>query len=88
MIELGAQPVIHAVALGAVGGELKLNVVQRSGLVVLGMAAVTIGGHGGVVTQRTIFVTGVALDGGMRTEQWETIIVILDLLRLDDPALY
>ena len=66
VIELCPQPVIHAMALSAVGWELKLRVIRLRALEFIRMAAVAVGGHGGVVTQRTIFMTGVALDGGMR----------------------
>jgi hypothetical protein len=67
VIELGTKPVIHAVALGAVGWELKLPMVRLGSLKFFGVAAVTFGGHGRVITQSTILMTGIALDGGVRT---------------------
>ena len=50
------------------------------------MAAVAVRGHGGVVTQRTILVTFVAGDGGVRSNQREAPVVLLDLCRLNLPA--
>jgi hypothetical protein len=74
------------VALGAVGRELKLRVVRLSGLELFGVATVTISGHGGVVTQPTILMAGIAFDGGVRAQQRKAVVVILDLLRLNLPA--
>lgn len=66
VIKLGSQPVVHAVALGAVSRELELGVIRLGGLKVLGMATVAVGRHGGVVTQRTIPMTLVAFDRSVR----------------------
>jgi len=75
-------------ALGAIRRKFELRMVRLRGLKFFRMAAVTLGGHGGVVTQRTIFVTRVALHGRMGPEQREAIVVILDLLCLDFPAFH
>ena len=50
------------------------------------MAAVAVRGHGGVITQRTILVTFVARNSGMRSNQREAPVVLLDLCRLNLPA--
>jgi hypothetical protein len=60
--------------------------IRLRGLKFLGVTAVAIGGHSGVVTQSTVLMTGVALDGGMRAQQRKAIVVVLNLLRLNLPA--
>ena len=86
VIELCAQPVIHPVTLRAISRELKLRVIRLRRLKLVRVAAIAIGRHGGVVTQRTILVTGVTFDGGVRAHQREPVVMLLDLLRLHGPA--
>ncbi len=75
-------------ALRTVGRELELRMIGLCSLKVARMAAVAVGRHGGVITQRTILVAGVTVHCGMRAQQWEPIVVLLDLLRLHAPAPY
>jgi len=52
------------------------------------MAAIAIGRHGGEFAQRAILVACVAIHRRMRSQQREPVVMLLDLLDLDVPALH
>ena len=81
VIELRAEPVVSAVA--TVAGQRKLGGgvigIDRR-LVIRGVAGVAVRGHGLELAVGRAFVTGVTIDGRMRTGEWEAIVVLLNLL--------
>ena len=88
MVELGAHPVVHAVALRTGRRKVQRHMARSRGLEFLGVAAVAIGRHRGEVAQRAVLMAGIAIDRGVRSQQREAVVMLLDLLDLDVPALY
>ena len=68
VIEFHAEPRVHVMALLACGREPSRRVVGAGGLLeVLGVAGITLGRHGVVVTQSAILVAAITIQGGVRT---------------------
>jgi hypothetical protein len=90
MIELGAQPGVHAgVAHLAVGGELQRHVGGVGGLLVGSqVAAGALGRQALELAGGRALVAVIALQDGVRAQQGEAVLVLLDLLRRDLPALH
>src|SRR5215471_10635110 len=87
VIKLGVQPVIHAVAGFAQGGELRGDVIGIGGLGKVGLVArVARSRHGLELAIGAILVAGIAVHGGVSTHQREAIVVILDILIGDLPS--
>lgn len=88
VIELGPEPVVHAVALLAAGRETAADVTGFGGLKVLRMARIALRrkplelAYGGALVARS------TIQGRMRTHQGKAILVLVDLLHRDLPSLY
>lgn len=87
VIEFRVQPVVETVALGAIGRELAGHVVRIAGFAEIGrVAAVAICRRRAEVAQRSILVTGVALNRSMSAQQRKPVLVILNCLHRNFPA--
>ena len=89
VVEAGAEPGIHPVALLARGGKSRLHVIGRRGrLVALGVAGVAIGGQTDELPRCRAFVAGIAVEHGMRAHQRKAVLVVLNRLDGNVPALH
>jgi hypothetical protein len=88
VVEIRVQPIVKAVAVLATDRELAGYVIRIRGLlVVLGVAGIALrreplklpGGRTGVA--------GITIERRMRPQQWKAILVLVDLLGPDSPAL-
>ena len=87
VVEFSVQPVVKAVALRAIGRELAGRMVGIAGLIKVGcVAAVAIRRCRAEVAQRSVLMTGLALDRGMSAQKREAVLVILDRLYRNLPA--
>jgi hypothetical protein len=88
VIELGIQPGIHAMALLAGGRKLGGHVVRIRGLLKsLRVAGVALGGQTLELADCGAFMAGITLQGGVRTDQGEPVLVVLYGLDGNIPAL-
>ena len=89
VVKLGAQPGVGAVALLARGGETAGYVIGASGLlVIVRVARVTLGWQSLELPRCGILVAGSTVQRGVRADQRKTILVLVDLLHRDLPALH
>ena len=89
VIELGIQPRIHSVALLASGRELGGDVIRIRGfLVALGVARIALSRQPLELTNRGALMAGITLQGGVRSDQRKTILVVLDGLDRDVPTFH
>lgn len=89
VIEADAVPVVHVVALLAGSGKGCSNVAGTGRLlVILGVATVTLGGQALVLSSRCTFVARFAVERGMSTNKWETVLMLLYLAEGDIPSLH
>ena len=58
----------------------------RGLLEILRMARVTLGRHGGVVAERAVLMAGITVEGGVRPHQGKPVIVVLNRLGGNVPA--
>ena len=87
VIELRIQPVVGAVASLTSHRELARHVIRIRGAQEVGlMAGVALRRHRLEVAICPTLVTGIAVDGGVRSGEREPIIVVLNLLHCDCPA--
>lgn len=88
VVELGPEPVVHAVALLAAGRETTAHVTGFGGLKVLRVARITLRreslelAHGGALVARS------TIQGRMRTHQGKAVLVLINLLHRNLPSLY
>lgn len=88
VIELGPEPVVHAVALLAASRETAADVTGFSGLKILRVARIALGREPLELPHRGALVARSTIQGRMRTHQGKAILVLVDLLYGDLPSLY
>ncbi len=88
VVELGPEPVVHAVALLAAGRKTAADVVRFGGLKVLRMARIALRWKSLELAHRGALVARSTIQGRMRTHQGKAILVLVDLLYGDLPSLY
>ena len=82
VIKFSVQPIVSTMARLTVAGELGSNVIRVGGRLKLFEVAGRAGrGHGLKLAVRQTFVASIAIDGGMRSREWEAIVVLLYLLQ-------
>lgn len=87
MVELCPAPRIHAMARLAVGRKLCRRVIQDPrGLVISQMARDTVGPQAGKLPDRRALVAGLAVYGGVRSDQGKPVLVARHGLHRDTPA--
>lgn len=89
VVKIHVEPRVHVVALLARRRESRSH-VARSGrlLEILRMAGVTLRRHRGVITQGPILVAGIAVQRRVRSHQGEAVVVILNSLYRNVPAVH
>ena len=89
VIKLCIEPVVRAVAAFAGGGKAGGHVVWVGRLLeIRSVAGVARRGHGLELTVGRALVAGVAIYGRVRSRQWKSIVMLLDLLNRNLPAPY
>jgi hypothetical protein len=89
MIKFGVQPVVGAVTTFARSRELCADVAGiRRRLKIIHVARSASRRHRFKLAVGRALVARVAIDSRMRTGQWKTIIVLLDLLSRHSPSAY
>ncbi len=88
MIHLYTGPAVHPVALLAVGGEARGDVVRLRILVILRVAGDAICRQPEVLASGRSLVTGLTVHCGMSSEEREAVGVLLDRLDVDLPSFY
>ena len=91
MVKLRAHPVVHRVALFAAGGQVQLHVIKTGGPgidEISLMARVACGRETLELPDSRILVARITIQRRMRTDQRETVDVLIDLLNRDIPAFH
>lgn len=89
MVKLGARPAVEAMALFAGGGKAAGHVTGTGGrLVLLGVAGITLGRQTLKLSGGRPLVTCGAIEGRVGAQQRKAVLVLVDLLRRNLPALY
>jgi len=88
VVELGSQPIVHAMALLAAGWKTAADVAGLGGLKVLRVTRIALCRESLELTHRRARVARGTIQGRMRTHQGKAILVLVDLLHRDLPSLY
>ena len=87
VVKVHVEPRVHVVTLLARRRESRCHVARaRRLLEILRMAGVTLRRHRGVITQGPILVAGIAVQRRVRSHQGEAVVVVLDRLYRNIPA--
>lgn len=88
VIELGSEPIVHAMALFAAGWKTSADVAGLGGLKGLRVARIALRGESLELTHSRALVARGTIQGRMRTHQGEAVLVLVNLLHRDLPSLY
>ena len=89
VVKLCPEPGIHGVALFAGGGKACRDVTGDGGfLVILRMARITLSGESLKLSHRSSLVAGITIQSSVRADQRKTVLMIVDLLYGNLPALH
>lgn len=87
VVELGSEPIVHAMALLAAGWKTTADVAGFGGLEVLGVARIALCRKSLELPHRGALVARGTIQGRMRTHQGKAVLVLVDLLHRDLPSL-
>ncbi len=88
MVKLCPQPTIHAVTILTRGRESAGHMAGLGRLIILGVARITLSRQSLELADRGPGMAGGAIERGVRSHQWKTVLVLLDLLYRHLPSLH